>query len=68
MYSFIINTFSFINKLMKLSGDKPLKMSFMLSDNVYAKASIAPDCDKICLWLGVSFIYIHISIDEILCP
>ena len=40
--------------LMRRTGEaESIKTRFSLADNIYAKASIDPSCNSVCIWLGV---------------
>lgn len=40
--------------MLQASESRPLKTTFSLADNVYAKATVDPSCNTVCIWLGVS--------------
>lgn len=46
----------------KKDSTDPMETRFLLADNLYAKASIAPT-DKVCLWLGAN-VMLEYDIDE----
>uniref|UniRef100_UPI00398EBD55 prefoldin subunit 3 n=1 Tax=Pristiophorus japonicus TaxID=55135 RepID=UPI00398EBD55 len=46
----------------KKDSTDPMETLFLLADNLYAKASIAPT-DKVCLWLGAN-VMLEYDIDE----
>ncbi|BFZ25314.1 hypothetical protein BsWGS_28353 [Bradybaena similaris] len=48
--------------MVKKNNTEPLSTRFLLSDNVYAKATVPPT-EKVCLWLGAN-IMLEYDIDE----
>lgn len=57
------NSLQMIEKLqIEKSNKKDLETQFVLSDQVYAKAVIAPT-DKVCLWLGAN-VMLEYSLDD----